>query len=423
MLETIRELANERLQASGESAAIAQLHASYYRDLAESVSPLLKGLERSSTRQRLRAERDNFRQVLTWAIGRDDAALGLPLMAALDWWYRSEAPSEGQRWGEVVLRLASAGSATAERAAVLASVGAMLRLRGDHPAARRYLEESVAIWRDRNEPLGLAHTLALLGWSLISHPAEALAVLEECITLLRAVGSTWDLAFALMTQGMIHIARGDPNAAKSVLDECIGLEHLHQDAWLAAQALFCLGRLEAAAGAHDTAAGYYEASLVVFQEIGDKFYIMLVLLDLALVALLKKELSRTVRLCVQGLALSQAEGLLIGLAINVNLLAAVIFERGDPLRAVRLFGAGDALRQRLELQLGSFQEAYERYIDAMRAALGDVEFERVWQAGQSLPIEEAAAEALQAIRDLGLVRTDCHPQDGAANVPAASGVR
>jgi predicted ATPase/transcriptional regulator with XRE-family HTH domain len=402
MLETIRELAQERLRASGEGEGIADLHGAYYRDLAESASPLLKGAERKPTLQRLRTERDNLRQALTWAISSGDAGLGLRLMSALDWWYRSEAPAEGQRWGEAVLALGDAKTLRAERAATIASVGAMLRLQGNQASAREWLEESVSIWREVGDQVGLAHALVLLGWSLTAHPDEAFPVLEECIALLRECGSSWDLAYALLTEGMVAIASGDVDTARRVLDECVSLQRVHDDAWLAGQAMFYLGRIEAHAGSLEAATARYQASLAIFEEIGDKFYTSAVLLDLAIASLIRGDLARTANLCVEGVALSRREGLLTGLSMHLTGLAAVISHLGDTRQAARLFSAGDALRERLDFQVGSFKDAYQRYIDTMRAQLGDEIFDVAWEQGRALPLDDAVAEALGAVRDLGI---------------------
>jgi len=402
MLETIRDLARERLDASDEAEAIARLHATSYRDLAESASPHLKGAERKPTLERLRAERDNLRQALSWAIAHGEAGLALSMVTALEWWYRSEAPAEGQRWGEAVLALPGAAEPTAERAAALASLGGMLRVQGNQPAARRLLEESVAIWRNVGDSLGLAYALTLLGWSLTAHPAEASAVLEESVALLREIGSPWDLNFALLTQGMICIASEDTAAARPLLDECIALQPCHEDAWLAAQVLFYLGRLEAHAGALDAAAARYQASLAMFEDLEDKFYTMAVLLDLAVTFVLRSDLERAAELCVEGLALSRREGLLIGLVVNVNGLAVVLFDCGQAAKAARLFGAVDAVRERLDYQVTSFKSTYQHYIEAMRAALGDSGFEIAWTGGRMLAIDDAVAEALEAVQDLEL---------------------
>jgi predicted ATPase len=66
MLETIRELALERLAASGEAAAVRERHARHYLALVESVGPLLIGSV--GRRRQLAVEQGNVRTALRWLV-------------------------------------------------------------------------------------------------------------------------------------------------------------------------------------------------------------------------------------------------------------------------------------------------------------------------------------------------------------------
>ena len=64
MLETIREYALERLEASGEAEAVRRQHAEYFVALAEEVEPALWGSAMQMGLIRLDADYDNLRAVL-----------------------------------------------------------------------------------------------------------------------------------------------------------------------------------------------------------------------------------------------------------------------------------------------------------------------------------------------------------------------
>ena len=74
---------------------------------------------------------------------------------------------------------------------------------------------------------------------------------------------------------------------------------------------------------------------------------------------------------------------------------------GQPERAARLFGAADVLRESVGVPLPANERAdHERYVDAVRAALGDESFAAAWDAGRALRLDEAIAEALALAQEL-----------------------
>jgi hypothetical protein len=85
-----------------------------------------------------------------------------------------------------------------------------------------------------------------------------------------------------------------------------------------------------------------------------------------------------------------------GISHYLPALAGAAFGQGQLERAARLFGAGAVLRERLGADLPAIgRRSHDRGVAAVRAALGDADFEAAWAAGQALSLEQAIAEALQ----------------------------
>ena len=99
LLETIAEFAREQLEESGEAGELAERHAGYFAAYAESVELSLYSDARAPWLVRLSDDRDNFRAALAWSVDRDEASVGLRILAALWlWWWT--AFSEGLVWAE-----------------------------------------------------------------------------------------------------------------------------------------------------------------------------------------------------------------------------------------------------------------------------------------------------------------------------------
>lgn len=88
MLETIREFALERLEASGPVAEARRRHAEYFALLAEEAeSALSVVLVLGHWADRLERDHANLRAALGWLVDQDDSDIGLRLAAALIWFW------------------------------------------------------------------------------------------------------------------------------------------------------------------------------------------------------------------------------------------------------------------------------------------------------------------------------------------------
>ncbi|MGH3146477.1 MAG: response regulator transcription factor [Rubrobacter sp.] len=71
--------------------------------------------------------------------------------------------------------------------------------------------------------------------------------------------------------------------------------------------------------------------------------------------------------------------------------------RGMPIRAARLWGAAEALREQMGMALSKFDLAasgYELELAAVRSALSEASFEAAWAEGRAMTPEQAIEYAL-----------------------------
>src|SRR5207248_3040131 len=115
LLETVRQYAQEKLLAAGESDAIHERHLSYLLKLAEEAEPHLASAEQTAWLESLEAEHDDFRAALEWS-EKKDKARGLRLAGALwRFWYVRGYVREGRERLGAALQ-STAGSAELLRA-------------------------------------------------------------------------------------------------------------------------------------------------------------------------------------------------------------------------------------------------------------------------------------------------------------------
>ncbi|MEU2771980.1 BTAD domain-containing putative transcriptional regulator [Streptomyces sp. NPDC007162] len=104
LLETVAEYAGERLDESGERAAAERAHLTYYRELARTTDPLLRGSGQRGALARFGLEYENLRTALRHAVAARDEQEALCLAHSLVWyWQMRDQRIEARTWcGEIM---------------------------------------------------------------------------------------------------------------------------------------------------------------------------------------------------------------------------------------------------------------------------------------------------------------------------------
>jgi predicted ATPase/DNA-binding SARP family transcriptional activator len=228
LLDTIRQYAAERLDASGEHETVAVRHLDWCLALAEEHDPLSAGPRRSL--RTLETEHDNLRAGLTFALRRDPQA-ALRLATSLwRFWLDRGYFAEGDRWLEATL--VAAPERTALRVeALLASAGLSLRS-GNSTVYLRRVQAAVADYRELGDEHATAAALyqhAMLEQS-VSNTARADALFADAVALARRVGDPRLLAAATNASAMTPWYRSDRERARALISDALAiLEGLPDD--------------------------------------------------------------------------------------------------------------------------------------------------------------------------------------------------
>ena len=321
LLETIRQYASAKLAESGEADVVRQRHAAYFFNLAETGAPKSPG---ASTEMgwinRMETENGNLRAALSWSLATMGADRALSLGGS----------------GEI-----------RTGAWALNRLGWLARERGDYVVARARLEQSMAVYRELGDPLGIAWTGNTLGEVLLMQNdlAAAQACLDESLAIARELGEPTAIGWALNHLGHVAQRRGELEPARQRQQASLAAFEAHGDyargeAW----ALHDLGEIALAASDGPLARQLLLRSLEVANHVKD---------------------AAVVAWCLAGLA---------GAATLT----------GEPGQGAWLWGASEALRlgtASREAPAGAATHA--RLQTEARARLGEDAFATAWANGRS----------------------------------------
>jgi predicted ATPase len=390
MLETLREYALERLSAQGELERLRDWHACYYLAVAEAAEVGLRGPQQLVWQARLVAERDNFRAALEWSLQRAGARTGNETIAP------GTTPSSGLLPAELCLRLAAA-------------LRPYWEWQGHLVEGRDWLEAALAL------PLGdcAGETLRTARAKALSEAARlvclqdkqirAAALAEESIALWRELGDSLGLATALLYRGWSATAMGDYALAKRGYEQGLQLLSPANNLWLRGQLLFYQGAVAGFTRDFEQMRALYAQSRELFEQVGDESAVADVLKDQGGMAILEGKYSEAISNLLDSIELSHQLGYKQFVATGLGLLGFAVGMRGEPdpalasLQAAKLWGANAGLMG--AIGSSSWLETLipvQEMILQIRARVDKQQWKEAWFAGQALT-EEGAIELARSI--------------------------
>lgn len=401
MLETIREYAVERLEASGEAAAVRRAYADWCLSLAEEAAPQLTGPQQTAWLARLAREHDNMRAALDWCIGAGETALGLALAAVLgQFWTLHGHLSEGRARLARALAAAGAQESAAARAQALDWASVMAYHQCDYAAAKSEAGDALALYRSLGNRYGESRALDTMGDSAneMGDYVTGTALFEEALAIARDMGDGGRTASMLRQLGWAAMRVGDYTQAAARLAEAIALSRTIQDTFGVAFGLSGLGELALRQGQYEQAQALLDEALALRRTLNYKWGIGATLGSLAWLALEQGDWGTAAQRLAESLAVRQELGDMGGAAWCLERLADMALTLGEPGRAVRLWSAAAALRA----PSGSVMDAadqpeHERRLAQARDELGEAAFADAWVEGGAWPHKAALAYATEDI--------------------------
>lgn len=300
LLETVAEYAGERLDESGRRPAAERAHLTYYRELARTTEPMLRGPGQVAGIARLEREYENVRTALRHAVALRDEQEALCITLSLSWyWQMRDLRIEARNWCTEVMALAPDPFSEPVRPAaplwqrctdapppMTGEVLAEAR-RGVHLTHLAHMDTELDDWQtpEAQHRLRLVGATYEPGMPQTCRPPGVLWVFAVMLTgdmdrlrhLVDAAirtcrenpGFEWELAANLQLRANFLANRSDwAGDARRDADEALEIHRRLGDTWGIAEALSARGEARERAGAYQDAAADFEAAIEHAERLG-----------------------------------------------------------------------------------------------------------------------------------------------------------
>lgn len=233
LLETLRQFARDRLDESGGGDAVRRRHAEYFRDLVVAAEDHIVGPDEVAWRSRIRAEADNLRQAMEWALDAGEGATALTLALSFARFSAYENRwSEALGWIEHALEVAPEPESRSEEATRLVGHASVVASSPDTGRAVTMLERSVEVFHDLDaagaaeEELTWYPAALLILAVVLFYQGKAgennerfTDLVQESLEIARRIDHRYMVALCLGNLAHHMDPQGDPEDARRLFEE------------------------------------------------------------------------------------------------------------------------------------------------------------------------------------------------------------
>jgi predicted ATPase/DNA-binding CsgD family transcriptional regulator len=358
MLETIRQYGRQRLTQYGEWDTLHCRHRDYYRRLAARANEHVFGPDQVEWFARVERDHADFRAALKFCrIGSPETGLGIAA-DLLYHWITSYFVREGRNWLDAMLALDTEPSPT--RAAALWTNSWLAIIQGELPAAKSMLEEARTVGEELGDESALGYAALFAGFvAMYGGDAQtAIGHYDEALRRHRAIGNRHGEALTLIRKSMALSFLGEAEGAIALAEECLAVCDGSGDVWHKSYALIALG-------------------IEVWRQ-GD--------------------IRRASALERESLRYNQSLNDLLGIALNLEVLAWCAAGEGHYERAGQLLGILRSVWRLVGSPLSGYGHltSYHDECEARtREALGEDEYQAAAERGARAPLDQAISYASQ----------------------------
>ena len=396
MLQTIREYARERLEASGELAGTVRAHAAFFLVFSEDFGVMEPEQQRAALAL-YQCDYANIRAAIRGLIAAGNGEWALRLAGAQLWfWDYVELFSEGRKLLDAVLRMPSAQAPTSLRARTAYSSATLSQRLGDFATSRRLHDDALTIFRHLGDRKGTASVLNGLAFAKrnLRRYAEARQHLEESIQIWRELGEDIAADHSLNNLARILFAEEDYSAARSIFESLISSYERRQDWRGAASVMSSVADIAVRQREASVAREYHRKALEVFRRIDDSRGMAHVLLDMGNLARDQKHFEEANDRYQESLRKGAEEGRRTHIAQALIEMSKTALEQSRPERALMLAGSASSILQALEGSGNESGKTAEEILERVRRSMDSGAYIRALAKSRRMTAKEAVEYAL-----------------------------
>jgi predicted ATPase/class 3 adenylate cyclase len=359
MTETVRAYGRDALEELSEAAAIKSRHLEYFLRLTDTTEELILGPRAVEVLAMLDTEQKNLRAAMEWGPDGGDSVKALHLANSLLQFFQMRGEyTEASSIYEALLAKVPP-EAKAERAVALACLG-------------------------------------ILGFRLTKF-AAAREPLHQALNLFSELGDESGAARVVNTLGVIALQLGDFEEAAQCFQRALPIFERSTDP---VRLAILYNNLAILAVHHERdlkrARVYYTDALMLNRQVGNRTYQAGNLSNLADIYAKEGDAVTARRLAREACEMHLELGDMQNLQDSIEVLAPAELALGRPRIAAMLIATKEAVMEQLSTQVAPYVvEEYLENVSAIRAALGDQEFESITAKGRLMTLEEAYRASLE----------------------------
>lgn len=398
--ELLRQFAAESISPE-DTATTMQRHFDYFLMLAEQTEAHRFGSEQIVWFDRMEVELDNLRQALNWSLTSGTPEAGVRLATSLCWFLLERVHwTEGLSW---FTRLFAANPALSPqlRAKALHTHGALAGMIWNRSLAETAFQQSLALARETGDHWNAAWALAHLALYVTDDRTVAISLLDESIALFRELEDPMGLSHALVRRGFMSSDLKQYPTARSFYEEALRIAQKHGDRIISGWVYISLGDI---ACLYDQrliqARAYYKNALSMFRQA--RFYSVVIGVMFAL-----SHIERLIGDFTHAIATAEEAFRLIDANLTADIHPVFFSEVNAFLAGLANIAAKSAHYHRAVVILAAlsqydppeFSETYSEMIavttdlDMLREQLGSAAFEEAWATGLAMTHQELIAFA------------------------------